>query len=405
INLTRTFNDEAVGGIRTGEKVLWLRRIVGGEKEAEAFYREAENIVIVKEADMNELAGGSQRQVGIGGRKENLESGREHRGKIKEAIEKKGRRLNKRDAGNESYARIEEPELGADYFVFYETPAPVAEAMPAAENKITLQVSAALEYKNVTVVYPLMAYKPRQLTVYWIVNESRIQMESVGEDVDGDGVEDNLLWIAPHLSNQTFELEINVINVYSYPAQGENWTVFFNTTGTGNLTIEPFNDRLDGPWEEMKADNEATSNEMKFLELYCGEGRITDDILVVTNDSERRYGDISDIESIASRKLLLENYTCDGKTSSIVNKMNVPGYISLNFTFANDYGSVSSYAHDPTPVNCSTLSSAGTYYILNNNVSTTGTCFTIAANNITLNCQGHTITGEGGSSDYGVSAS
>ncbi|HII15770.1 MAG TPA: hypothetical protein HA362_05665, partial [Nanoarchaeota archaeon] len=52
-------------------------------------------------------------------------------------------------------------------------------------------------------------------------------------------------------------------------------------------------------------------------------------------------------ESIASRKILLPNYACDGQTSYIVNKMDVPGYISMNFTFANDYGSVSSYAHDP----------------------------------------------------------
>ena len=97
----------------------------------------------------------------------------------------------------------------------------------------------------------------------------------------------------------------------------------------------------------MKQDLNSTSNEMKFLELYCGEERVTDNLFVVTNETERRYEYILDIESIASRKLLLEDYTCNGKTSSIINNMNVPGYISLNFTFANDYGSVSSYAHDP----------------------------------------------------------
>ena len=99
----------------------------------------------------------------------------------------------------------------------------------------------------------------------------------------------------------------------------------------------------------MKQDLNSTSNEMKFLELYCGEERVTDNLLVVTNESERRHGDIGESESIASRKILLPNYTCDGKTSYIVNKMNVPGYISMNFTFANDYGSVSSYAYDPSP--------------------------------------------------------
>ena len=59
-------------------------------------------------------------------------------------------------------------------------------------------------------------------------------MHSIGEDTDGDGIEDSLTWVAPHLSNQTFELEITVINVYESPTVGGNWTVWFNTTGTGN---------------------------------------------------------------------------------------------------------------------------------------------------------------------------
>ncbi|MFH1065345.1 MAG: right-handed parallel beta-helix repeat-containing protein, partial [Nanoarchaeota archaeon] len=351
LNLTHIFNDEAIGGIRTGEVVLWQREIVGGDTEAESFYKEAENIVLVKKSDLEESKG-KKGGSAMGAMSLDNALKREAKNKAREIIEKKGIKLDKEEAGNESYARIEEPELGVDYFIFYETPAPsldIAEPdVPIEEdNKITVVVSAVLDYTNVTVAYPLVNYKSRQLTVYWVVNSSRIKMESVGEDVDGDGVEDNLLWIAPHLSNQTFELEITVINVYSYPAVGENWTVYFNTTGTGDLSIMPFNDLLDGPWEEMKQDNEATSNEMKFLELYCGDERVTDDAYVVTNETERRYGDISDEESIFTRKLLLPDYNCDGKTSSIINKMNVPGYISLNFTFANDYGSVSSYAYDP----------------------------------------------------------
>ncbi|MDD4877825.1 MAG: LamG domain-containing protein [Candidatus Nanoarchaeia archaeon] len=351
LNLTHTFDDEAVGGIRTGENVLWMRQIVGGEREAETFYNEAEDITLVKKADLE-----AKGLRGIWGREHWSKADKEA---LKEELWKKGKKLKKRDAGNESYAPVEEPEQGVDYFIFYETPAPSADIVPDAadsetpsaplyeDNKITVIVSAPIEYKNVTVAYPLTDYKARQFTVYWLVNSSRIKMNSIGEDTDGDGIEDNLIWIAPHLSNQTFELEITVINVYESPAVGSNWTVFFNTTGTGNLSIMPFNDRLQGPWEEMKQDVAETQNEMKLLELYCGEERITDNLFVVTNESQKRYGDISDSESIASRKILLPNYTCDGKTSYIVNKIDVPGYISLNFTFANDFGSVSSYAHDP----------------------------------------------------------
>ena len=48
---------------------------------------------------------------------------------------------------------------------------------------------------------------------------------------------------------------------------------------------------------------------------------------------------------------------------------------------------------------CGTLSTAGETYILTNDISASGTCFTIGANNIILDCAGHTITGSGA---YGI---
>ncbi|MEM3654348.1 MAG: NosD domain-containing protein [Candidatus Micrarchaeia archaeon] len=48
---------------------------------------------------------------------------------------------------------------------------------------------------------------------------------------------------------------------------------------------------------------------------------------------------------------------------------------------------------------CGTLNQAGRTYILTQNVSSSGTCFTIAADNITLDCQGFTITHTGSGFD------
>ena len=46
-----------------------------------------------------------------------------------------------------------------------------------------------------------------------------------------------------------------------------------------------------------------------------------------------------------------------------------------------------------TPVTaCGVLANAGTTYVLQNDVSSTGSCFAIQANNITLNLNGHTVT-------------
>jgi len=61
-----------------------------------------------------------------------------------------------------------------------------------------------------------------------------------------------------------------------------------------------------------------------------------------------------------------------------------------------------------TPVTaCGTLSSAGRIYQLQNDVTSTGTCFMLGASNITLDLNGHTVTYDTGASNsvYGITVS
>ena len=51
---------------------------------------------------------------------------------------------------------------------------------------------------------------------------------------------------------------------------------------------------------------------------------------------------------------------------------------------------------------CGTLSDTGAVYTLTQNVSSTGTCFTVAAQNVTLNCQGHSINYSTTTVGYGL---
>jgi hypothetical protein len=62
-----------------------------------------------------------------------------------------------------------------------------------------------------------------------------------------------------------------------------------------------------------------------------------------------------------------------------------------------------SYTVNNGVTGCGTLNSANSTYILLNNVTSTDTCFTIGANNITLDCQGYEInySSNGGDSEYG----
>lgn len=51
---------------------------------------------------------------------------------------------------------------------------------------------------------------------------------------------------------------------------------------------------------------------------------------------------------------------------------------------------------------CGTLSSQGSVYKLSRDLSSTGTCFTIGANNITLDCQGHKVSYSTATAGYGL---
>ncbi|MDB4303882.1 right-handed parallel beta-helix repeat-containing protein, partial [Desulfosarcina sp.] len=53
-------------------------------------------------------------------------------------------------------------------------------------------------------------------------------------------------------------------------------------------------------------------------------------------------------------------------------------------------------------LSCGTLDQANTVYTMSSNLTSTGTCFTITAENVTLDCSGYTITGDNQSNSYGI---
>ena len=98
-------------------------------------------------------------------------------------------------------------------------------------------------------------------------------------DLDGDGFVDYVEWLVPHLSNQTYEISLEILNVQSYPTVGGNWTVGFNTTGEANLTISAFNGTTYGFGE--------TGDDLVFLETKCGDEVLN--VSVVVNESVLPY--------------------------------------------------------------------------------------------------------------------
>ncbi|RLG13900.1 MAG: hypothetical protein DRN66_03310 [Candidatus Nanohalarchaeota archaeon] len=170
-----------------------------------------------------------------------------------------------------------------------------------------------------------------------------------------------------------------ILNPQSYPMVGGNWTVIFNTAETENLIISALNGTS---WSDSNEEND-----LKFLEIKCGNHTLDYTWLNETNS------------------VFIQNYACN-ETGYETSKVLTTGRHNLKFQF----GDIIRYAHNwadngsaaQTVDACGTLSTANAIYTLNQSVNSSGTCFTITANNITLDCAGHTINYSQSSQGYAV---
>ncbi|MEK9179400.1 MAG: hypothetical protein AAB893_02940, partial [Patescibacteria group bacterium] len=205
---------------------------------------------------------------------------------------------------------IEEPvqEVIVDYY----TEAPLATEEYTEFGKRII-ISSNTHYENIVSFTDIPDVDEMNIKLYWIVNETRQEFNYTAYDLNKNGKVDYIEWITPHLSNETFEVSLNIINVYSYPYVQGNWTVDFNTTGTANLTITTFNGTQ---WSEA---NE--SYDLRFLEVRCGDAVMP---YVWTNNS-----------------VFIENYSC-ASIGTEVSKVITAGVHNLAFTF----GGITKYAYN-----------------------------------------------------------
>jgi len=159
------------------------------------------------------------------------------------------------------------PAAAREVEVVYTTQAPLLIETPQWNGK-ELFISSEASYTDVFVSTDIRNTMQDNIHVYWVQNNTRTEFPAVDMiDSDLDGLVDRLEWYVPHLSNQTFEIALTILNVQSYPTVGGNWTVLFNTTGVGNLTVMASNGTTYG---ELYDDNEITANDLVPLEISCG---------------------------------------------------------------------------------------------------------------------------------------
>ena len=149
--------------------------------------------------------------------------------------------------------------------------------------------------------------------LYHIQENEKLEVEIEKYDINNNGLIDNIRWTVPHLSNQTYELEINILTLQSYPAVGGNWIVEFNTAGIANLTIKAVNGTT---WSNVDE-----NNDLKFIEIKCGYQVLNYEWI---NDS-----------------IFIKDYECN-QSGFELSKAITPGKHTLEFNF----GGIKRYAYN-----------------------------------------------------------
>ncbi len=278
--------------------------------------------------------------------------------------------------------------------VEYELPGPTAVEEELGGGRKRIVVSSEIHYEDILAYTFIPDSAVESVKLYWIVDGERESVNFDGYDTTGTGLVDYVEWIVPSLSNQTYEIEINVLNPIEYLRDGDTWTMMFNTTGTANLSIRSTN----AYWEEVMVDNGESVDEMRFVDFKCGEDSLLDVLKIINNDGYvYDYSSISDDDSIKPVEFLVEDYSCS-EIGRFVNYMNIGGYATLILEFSNQDMSVTDYAYDPsyTYDSCDNITVSGTHE-MNASIdyyNDTELCFNINASDVVFDCGGYHIDGE-----------
>ncbi len=199
--------------------------------------------------------------------------------------------------------------------VTYWTPGPEVSERVVSDRKKEVTISSDVHYTNILTYTSLEEFPEERIKLYRTTDGVREETEIIEYiDSNENGLIDEVKWITPSLSEQTYVVEISVLNVQSYPTINGNWTVRFTTSGAENLTIQGFS-------------GTSFTDDLEFLELKCG-----DEILNADYDGERVF---------------YENYSCDDFEGRETSKVVTYGKHNLMFTFGDEvayaYNDVISY--------------------------------------------------------------
>jgi hypothetical protein len=198
----------------------------------------------------------------------------------------------------------------------YYTEAPKVIEKKISEFKKEVTVYSDVHYENILAYTTIKESPQNAIKLYRTTSGARESTQITNyTDRNNNGLIDEVSWIVPSLSNETYEVEINILNVQSYPTVGGNWEVRFTTVGKADLIVTA----VDGTtWS-----NENNNNYLRFNKIGCGNNSL-------------------DYEWI-NNSVILRDYECNDvgyETSRVL----TPGIHNLEFRFGDDVESAHNQA-------------------------------------------------------------
>ena len=251
----------------------------------------------------------------------------------------------------------------------YYTEGPAAEEVNISDTKKLITISSAIHYEDILAFTEL----PREVSsnafsLFWLNNGSRIKVETTNYDTNNNSLIDYIEWVIPSLSNQTYELSLEILTLHSVATLGENWTVYFNTTGSGNLTISLVtNETYNTTWGEWPVDNETTPDHLRFIDLV---GRNN-------NESYQSVDHSKELDTTTNKIIKIKKEGWNYTEGVLINEWLIEDYHAIQFNFSG----IIAYALNAPPTH--------TAPVLNSTDTSTNNT------NQNLTCYNQTTAGDG----------
>lgn len=184
-----------------------------------------------------------------------------------------------------------------DVEIEYTTPAPEKTEKTISKTKKEVTVSSEIHYENVIAFSEVneITDNKEDIHIYWVEENKYLDFKT--EDEDSDGLIDKVTWNIPHLSTQTFQIIIDIVDA-THLDENRNFIE--------NIYTEL--EELDGIWKQIPNEHyvrvtfEKELNFWNDITIYAkGNGGIE----VYEKDSTKKIADFGEISSEGTYQIFL----------------------------------------------------------------------------------------------------